>query len=59
MRNFLRVILIIFMLSGNWMIKSQPSGGPYGPVKVKYSLPKISGKIYFVSPGGKKDAAGE
>jgi len=37
---------------------SQPSGGPYGPVRQTYQLPKVEGKIYCGAPDGIKDAAG-
>ncbi len=39
-------------------IYAQPSGGPYGPVQLNYELPKVSGKIYYVAPNGKKDGSG-
>ncbi len=38
---------------------AQPSGGPYGPQKQKYELPKGAGKIYYVAPDGKSDEQGE
>jgi hypothetical protein len=38
---------------------SQPSGGPYGPVRQTWQLPKTEGKIYYIAPDGKKEAAGE
>lgn len=38
---------------------SQPSGGPYGPVRQKYDLPKVAGKIYYVAVEGKADQSGE
>ncbi|MDZ7377405.1 MAG: hypothetical protein ONB13_12400, partial [candidate division KSB1 bacterium] len=40
------------------LILAQPSGGPYGPMRQNYPLPKISGQIYFVSPDGLADASG-
>jgi len=40
-------------------IMAQPSGGPYGPVRQTWQLPKVDGKIYYVSPEGKKEATGE
>ena len=49
-------ILIIFGISS---IIAQPSGGPYGPITQKYELPKVSGKIYYVSIDGKADQSGE
>lgn len=38
---------------------AQPSGGPYGPVETNYTMPLISGSIYFVSPDGKEEYSGE
>lgn len=36
---------------------AQPSGGPYGPVQMRYELPQAK-TIYYVAPDGKADAAG-
>ena len=38
---------------------SQPSGGPYGPVRQSWPLPEKYGKIFYVSPDGNHEAAGE
>ena len=38
---------------------AQPSGGPYGPVRQTYELPKITGQIYYVAPDGKTAATGK
>ncbi len=38
---------------------AQPSGGPYGPIRQKYELPKVTGKIYYVAPDGKTEETGE
>ena len=35
-----------------------PSGGPYGPLHIKYELPRVSGKIYYVAPDGKSENSG-
>ncbi|MBN2514185.1 MAG: right-handed parallel beta-helix repeat-containing protein [Sedimentisphaerales bacterium] len=40
-------------------MKAQPSGGPYGPLKKIYDLPDVSGKIYYVAPGGDAENQGE
>jgi hypothetical protein len=40
-------------------VSAQPSGGPYGPVRKSYDLPKVSGKIYFVTPDGEAGRSGE
>ncbi len=37
---------------------AQPSGGPYGPIRQSYELPKDAGKIYYVAPDGKAQASG-
>jgi parallel beta-helix repeat protein len=37
---------------------AQPSGGPYGPSRLKYSIPK-TGKIFYVSPEGKVESKGD
>ena len=37
---------------------AQPSGGPYGPVHKTYEIPKVPGKVYFVSPDGDAKAVG-
>ncbi len=36
-----------------------PSGGPYGPVRQNYDLPKDAGKIYYVAPDGNAYESGE
>jgi len=36
-----------------------PSGGPYGPVRQNYDLPKGAGKIYYVAPDGNAGESGE
>jgi parallel beta-helix repeat protein len=38
---------------------AQPSGGPYGPIRQAYDLPKDANKIYFVAPDGRAEASGE
>jgi hypothetical protein len=40
-------------------ITAQPSGGPWGPVQQKYDLPKVTGKIYYVSPDGNAAEQGQ
>jgi parallel beta-helix repeat protein len=47
--------LVFFFVAG--LAYAQPSGGPYGPIDQRYEIPK-SGKVYFVAPDGKNDAAG-
>jgi hypothetical protein len=38
---------------------AQPSGGPYGPIRQTYSLPKEAGKVLYVAPDGQADQSGE
>jgi hypothetical protein len=38
---------------------SQPSGGPYGPIRQKYDLPRVAGRIYHVAVDGKVEETGE
>jgi parallel beta-helix repeat protein len=40
-------------------VAAQPSGGPYGPIRQTYDLPKAAGKIYYVAPDGKAEETGE
>jgi hypothetical protein len=47
--------LVFFFVAG--LVYAQPSGGPYGPIDQRYEIPK-AGKVYFVAPDGKSDAAG-
>lgn len=56
MRTKLSVLLVFFFLTS--ISIAQPSGGPYGPVHKTYDLPKVSGKIFYVSPEGDGNVAG-
>jgi parallel beta-helix repeat protein len=38
---------------------AQPSGGPYGPVKQNFTLPKTTGTVFYVAPDGNPDAPGK
>jgi hypothetical protein len=40
-------------------LMAQPSGGPYGPIRQKYDLPKVKGKIYYVAPDGNAEESGK
>ena len=51
------IAFLVILLSG-FILIAQPSGGPYGPVHKTYELPKVSGKIYYVSPDGDTNTAG-
>lgn len=52
--NCFRISLILCSIS----VTAQPSGGPYGPIRQTYDLPKVSGKIYYVAPYGKAENNG-
>ncbi len=47
------VCLGLFSFAG-----AQPSGGPYGPLKLDYELPDVEGTIFYVSPDGSETASG-
>jgi len=38
---------------------AQPSGGPYGPVRRSYDLPKVSGAVTYAAPDGDSTQTGE
>jgi hypothetical protein len=57
---FRYAVIISFMLFfSSSILTAQPSGGPYGPIRKTYELPKTTGKIYFVAANGKAEASGE
>jgi hypothetical protein len=49
------LLIAFFFVAG--VVYAQPSGGPYGPIDHRYEIPR-TGKVYFVAPEGKADAAG-
>ena len=51
-------LVFLFLLISSLPANAQPSGGPYGPVHKTYELPKVPGKIYYVSTDGDSNAAG-
>ncbi len=56
---FGRGLIIFFIIFVSLSLKAAPSGGPYGPIRQKYDLPEITGKIYYVAPDGKAENKGE
>lgn len=50
---------VISLLLMRPVVNAQPSGGPYGPVRKTYDLPKVAGRIYFVAPDGREEAPGD
>ncbi len=57
--NFLSHTYFLFFIFLLIQLYAQPSGGPYGPTQLNYELPKISGKIFYVSPNGDENNSGE
>ncbi len=54
------VSLVLFcIIFGSLSVTAQPSGGPYGPIRQAYDLPKVAGKIYYVAPDGQAEESGE
>jgi parallel beta-helix repeat protein len=53
------LLLLILITICTLSISAQPSGGPYGPIRQVYELPKTDGKIYYVAPDGNAGASGE
>ncbi len=38
---------------------AQPSGGPYGPIRQNWPVPKISGTVYYAAPDGSSLNSGQ
>ncbi len=53
------LMFLVLLLASAMNAIAQPSGGPYGPIREKYSPPKVSGTIYYVAVDGKADQSGE
>ena len=51
--------VLYFIIFSSFPLKAVPSGGPYGPIRQTYDLPKVEGKIYYVAPNGKAENKGE
>jgi parallel beta-helix repeat protein len=49
------IIVSLFMILAAYPINvaAQPSGGPYGPVRQSYDVPKVQATVYYVAPDGK------
>ena len=58
MRNILHkqftvlITITILIIANCSLIIAQPSGGPYGPIRQTYKLPKDAKTIYYVAPDG-------
>ena len=53
------VYVILCIIFSSLSAMAQPSGGPYGPIRQSYDLPKVSGQIYYVAPDGQAEASGK
>ncbi|MBN1790218.1 MAG: right-handed parallel beta-helix repeat-containing protein [Bacteroidales bacterium] len=53
------ISILAYGILFSFNVIAQPSGGPYGPVRQTWQLPKVDGKIYYVAPDGDKEATGE
>jgi len=51
--------VLLCIIFGSLPVIAQPSGGPYGPIRQRYDLPKVAGKIYYVAQDGKSEETGE
>lgn len=51
--------ILLYTTFGLIPINAQPSGGPYGPIRQTYELPKEARKIYYVAPDGQPEESGE
>ncbi len=49
--------ILVALLLGSLPVQAQPSGGPYGPIRQTYDLPKAA-HVCYVAPDGKADAPG-
>jgi hypothetical protein len=56
---FCIVSVLLFSILSSLYLRAQPSGGPYGPIRQTYELPKEAGKIYYVAPDGNPGESGE
>jgi parallel beta-helix repeat protein len=56
LRNMICFIILSLVLS--FPVIAQPSGGPYGPVRLTYEIPKTAGTVYYVAPDGNATVQG-
>jgi len=48
-----------FLLVATMPLNTQPSGGPFGPVRQSWPLPQTGGRVFYVAPDGNREAAAE
>ncbi len=51
--------VLFCIIFGSLSVTAQPSGGPYGPIRQTYDLPKVAGKIFYVASDGQAEESGE
>jgi parallel beta-helix repeat protein len=51
--------ILVSIILGSSALTAQPSGGPYGPIRQTYDVPREAGKIFYVAPDGKSEESGE
>jgi len=51
--------ILLCIIFGSLPVIAQPSGGPYGPIRQTYDLPKDARKIYYVAPDGQAKESGQ
>jgi hypothetical protein len=49
---------LLFLQVGPPPGRTQPSGGPYGPLRQRYEIPKEAAHVHYVAPDGDAKAAG-
>lgn len=61
--GWLRLLLLagvlLSIMPGPLPVAAQPSGGPHGPIRQKFELPREAGTIYYVAPDGNAEAPGQ
>ena len=57
--SYLICSILLLLIFGSLPVMAQPSGGPYGPMQLKYDLPETSGRIYYAAPDGKAENPGQ
>jgi hypothetical protein len=50
--------MVLLLMTGSVTAFSQPSGGPYGPVKKQYVVPSDARHVYYAAPNGDSASAG-
>ena len=59
MKSRVSAIACFLILSSASFLKAQPSGGPYGPMRLAYRIPADAKRVFYVAVDGKGDQSGE